>query len=165
MQADLRDFQKRSLYPVFQPAQVTPGQQHSFFFFQLVLVSLVSTVPLQSRLKKRSSRSSLSMQFSSNHCYLTRQLLILLPKFLQKQLRTQQMMCKAESLPTFKICWHSSDLLHSYLSNRKQTQDDWFWFFLITSNKNLLLYIDFQATEFMSLTYHFFIPPHFQRVA
>lgn len=36
MQADLRDFQKRSLYPVFQPAQVTPGQQYSFFFFFLV---------------------------------------------------------------------------------------------------------------------------------
>lgn len=33
MQADLRDFQKRSLYPVFQPAQVTPGQQYSIFFF------------------------------------------------------------------------------------------------------------------------------------
>jgi len=56
-------------------------------------------VPFLKRLQKRSSRSSLSMPFwpLSNAAYKTAA--DPAAKTLQEELRTLQMMCKAESLP------------------------------------------------------------------
>lgn len=73
-QAELKRFQKDSLCnSIFQPVQVTSGQQHHFPPPPtLVPVPLFSTVLLLNRWKSRSSRSSLSVPSCSsfNCCYL-----------------------------------------------------------------------------------------------